>query len=119
MITISVVPGADKNRVASASSQLVAVASSPDPNDTNREWKIGFISAGPSLAKLNQIMSQIPNAEPWRKDVGGHLASWGVDPVYHDVLVGLDLITPTMAEDALSEFGGLVILQTSERASLV
>jgi hypothetical protein len=119
VITISVVPGADKSRVASASSQLVAVASSPDPNDTNREWKIGFITAGPSLAKLNQIMSQITNAEPWRNDVGGHLVFWGVDPLYHDVLVGLDLITPTMAQDALSEFDGSVILQTSGRASTV
>src|SRR5260370_30359447 len=33
VITISVVPGADKNRVPSASSQLVAVASSPDPHN--------------------------------------------------------------------------------------
>lgn len=119
VITISVVPGADKSRVASASAHLVTAGSSSDPYDTNREWRIGFITAGPSLAKLNQIMSQVPNAEPWKTDVGGHLAFWGVDPLYHDVLVGLDLITPIMAQDALAEFDGLVILQTSGRASTV
>jgi hypothetical protein len=119
VITISIVPGADASGAASAKAQVVAGGSSSNPSDTNGEWRIGFITAGPSLAKLNQIMSQIPADQPWRDDVGSHLASWGVDPLYHDVLVGLDLITPTMAQDALSEFDGLVILQTSGRATAV
>jgi thiamine biosynthesis protein ThiC len=119
VVTISIVPEAAKDRVAAARAALAAVGSASDPSvDTAKEWRVGFMIAGPSVAELDQVKSKVTTAEPWVKDVGNHLAFWGIDPVYHAVAVGLDMITPTISHDAVSAFGPRVILQTSGRASL-
>ncbi len=116
VVTISVAPSADKETAAAAMARLATIGPSSDPNPAYKPWRVGFVTAGPSLAELEVVRSKVTTTEPWLNDVGKHLVSWGIDPVHHAVTVGVDLITPTISEDASSEFGGLVILETQEPA---
>jgi hypothetical protein len=116
LVTITIASKAGKDRVAAARAALTAVGASSDPKlDTPKQWRVGFLTTGPSLAELDEVKRQVTTAEPWVKDTADHLTRWGIDPVYRAVAVGLDLITPTMSQDAVSTFGALAILQTAGR----
>jgi hypothetical protein len=116
LATITIASKADKNRVATARAALAAVSTSSDPKlDTPKQWRIGFLTTGPSLAELDEVKRQVTTAQPWVKDTADHLTRWGIDPVYRVVDVGLDLITPAISQEAVSTFGTLAILQTAGR----
>ncbi len=119
VVTISIAPNADNSAAAAAMAEIARIGTQSDPHvgDGPKKWRAGFVTVGPSLSVLEVVRSKVPTAQPWRTDVGKHLVSWGIDPVHHAVNVGVDLITPTISEDASSEFGGLVILETSEPAA--
>jgi hypothetical protein len=115
--TITIASKADNNRVAAARAALAAVSTSSDPKLDSKQWRIGFLTTGPSLAELDEVKRQVTTAEPWVKITADHLTRWGIDPVYRVVDVGLDLITPTISQEAVSTFGTLAILETAGRAA--
>jgi hypothetical protein len=118
LVTITIASKAGKDRVAAARAALNAVGASSDPKlDFAKQWRVGFLTTGPSLAELDEVKSQVTTAEPWVKDTADHLTMWGIDPVYRAVAVGLDLITPTISQEAVSTFGTLAILRTEGRAA--
>jgi hypothetical protein len=116
VVTISIAPSADKKEAAALTARILSVAPRVQMPG---HWRVGFVTAGPSLAELELIRSRVTTAQPWASVVGNHLVGWGIDPVHHAVNVMVDLITPTISSEASSEFGGLVILETADRPHIL
>jgi hypothetical protein len=115
VVTIYVAPTADPASVAQAKAALLLAGAAPG-YQYPKPWRIGFVVAGPSLATLYGVSARLEDAQPWRRDVGTRMVSWGIDPTRHAVLIGVQDITPTISSDAWSAFGNLAVLETSEPA---
>lgn len=111
VVTISVAGGADATRTAAARAAIAAVPSEPDAQLGT--WRVGYITAGPSLAQLDGVQANVLSAQPWKSIVGRHMVSWGIAPEHHAVIVGVDQITPAISAEALREFDDNVILETT------
>jgi hypothetical protein len=115
VVTIYIPAKADYQTARAARDQILAIRPWISTNPVQNPWRVGFITEGPSLAELEVVQSKLTTAQPWVTDIGDHVVSWGIDATHHAVTVGVDVITPTVSHDALTQFGALVILQTSER----
>jgi hypothetical protein len=80
-------------------------------------WRIGFITEGPSLAELELIRSRVLEGEPWHTAVGKNLVGWFVAADRHAVFVLVETVTPEMSAKTVSQYGELVILETSEKGT--
>jgi hypothetical protein len=114
-VTIFVAPTADPESVAQAKSAVLAATARPG-FQYPKPWRLGFVVAGPSLAALDVVVSEVTVAQPWTTDVGTKLMSWNIDAVRHKVMIGVLEITPTISADARSAFGNLAVLETAEPA---
>jgi hypothetical protein len=115
VITIYVAPTADPSSVAPAKAALLLAGAAPG-YQYPKPWRIGFAVAGPSLATLDTVLNRLEDAQPWHRDVGSNLVSWGIDAARHKVMIGVLEITPTISADARSAFGNLAVLETAEPA---
>jgi hypothetical protein len=115
IVTIFVAPTADPTSVAKAKSAVLAASARPG-FQYPKPWRLGFVVAGPSLAALDVVLSEVTVAQPWTTDVGTKLVSWNIDAVRHKVMIGVLAITPTISADARSAFGNLAVLETAEPA---
>jgi hypothetical protein len=115
IVTIFVAPTADPTSVANAKSAVLAATARPG-FQYPKPWRLGFVVAGPSLAALDVVVSEVTVAQPWTTDVGTKLMSWNIDAVRHKVRIGVLEITPTLSADARSAFGNLAVLETAEPA---
>jgi hypothetical protein len=115
IVTIFVAPTADPASVAQAKSAVLEASARPG-FQYPKPWRLGFVVAGPSLAALDVVLSEVTVAQPWTTDVGTELISWNIDVVRHKVMIGVLEITPTISADARSAFGNLAVLETAEPA---
>ena len=115
VVTIYIATTADPASVAPAKAGVLAAAARPG-FQYQKPWRVGFVVAGPSLATLDEVVNRLEIAQPWRKDVGNNLTSWGIDAARHAVRVGVLEITPTISADARAAFGNLAVLETAEPA---
>jgi hypothetical protein len=115
VVTIFVAPTADPVSVVQAKSAVLAATARPG-FQYPKPWRLGYVVAGPSLAALDAVVSEVTVAQPWTTDVGTKLVSWGIDVVRHKVMIGVLEITPTISADARSAFGNLAVLETAEPA---
>jgi hypothetical protein len=115
IVTIFVAPTADPASVAQAKSAVLEASARPG-FQYPKPWRLGYVVAGPSLAALDVVVSEVTVAQPWTTDVGTKLVSWNIDAVRHKVMIGVLEITPTISADARSAFGNLAVLETAEPA---
>jgi hypothetical protein len=115
IVTIFVAPTADPVRVAQAKSAVLEASARPG-FQYPKPWRLGYVVAGPTLAALDVVVSEVTVAQPWTTDVGTKLISWNIDAVRHKVMIGVLEITPTISADARSAFGNLAVLETAEPA---
>ena len=115
IVTIFVAPTADPVSVAQAKSAVLEASARPG-FQYPKPWRLGYVVAGPSLAALDVVVSEVTVAQPWTTDVGTKLVSWNIDAVRHKVMIGVLEITPTISADARSAFGNLAVLETAEPA---
>jgi hypothetical protein len=115
VMTIYVASTADPASVARAKTSLFTLAAASDGFGSITRWRVGFVVEGPSLATLDGALHRL-EAQPWRKDVGAQLMSWGLDPALHKARIGVLEITPTISADARAAFGNLAVLETAEPA---
>src|ERR1700674_486748 len=115
IVTIFVALTADPASVAQAKAAVLAASARPG-FQYPKPWRLGFVVAGPSLAALDVVVSEVTVAQPWTTDVGTKLLSWNTDAVRHKVVIGVLEITPTISADARSAFGDLAVLETAEPA---
>jgi hypothetical protein len=115
IVTIFVAPTADPASVAQAKAAVLAASARPG-FQYPKPWRLGYVVAGPSLAALDAVVSEVTVAQPWTTDVGTKLLSWNTDAVRHKVMIGVLDITPTISADARSAFGNLAVLETAEPA---
>lgn len=111
VVTISLVPAADPSRSAAARAALAGVPPETDP--IYGIWHVGFVTSGPSLSALDQVLRMVESGRASRSLVGNHIVSWGIDPSHHAVIAGVDQITPSISNEAYQEFSDLVILETT------
>jgi hypothetical protein len=118
IVTIFVAPTADPVTVEQGKSAVLEASARPG-FQYPKPWRVGFVVAGPSLAALDAVVSEVTVSQPWTRDVGTKLVGWGIDEARHRVLIDVLEITPTISADARAAFGNLAILETAEPAIAV
>ena len=115
VVTAYIAPGVSPSRLGVAKSGLVLGARSKPRGKERLRWQVRFVSGGPSLATLHDVMAKVWTVEPWHTDSLSHLISYGIDPSRHVVAVTLDAITSKLRAESASTFGKLVELRVGSR----
>jgi len=108
VVTIYVAANADKKTADELKEQLLSV--SPTEN-TGEQWRVGFLTGGPSLAELDAVVNEVSTSSHWSAVNQGNLLGYGIDQQRQVANFEVDVITPSMSAAAIGEFGTMMSLE--------
>jgi hypothetical protein len=120
VVTIYIAAKADKKAADQMKQQLLG--GSPTAN-TGEQWRVGFLTGGPSLAELDAVVNEVSTSSHWSAVNQGNLLGYGIDQERQVANFEVDVITPSMSAAAIGEFGSMMSLEARnykvpERSSL-
>jgi hypothetical protein len=107
VVTIYVAAKADKRTADQLKEQLLGV---PTAN-TGEQWRVGFLTGGPSLAELDAVVNEVSTSSHWSAVNQGNLLGYGIDQQRQVANFEVDVITPSMSAAAIGEFGSMMSLE--------
>jgi hypothetical protein len=108
VVTIYVAAKADKKTADKLKEKLLGV--SPTAN-TGEQWRVGFLTGGPSLAELDAVVKEVSTSSHWSAVNQGNLLGYGIDQQHQVANFEVDVITPSMSAAAIGEFGSMMSLE--------
>lgn len=120
VVTIDIAPSAPSAATRIALAAISSIGSSSDPylNLGGKVWTIRFTTIGPSLSSLDLVAGQLNQDSPLRRAFGPDLVSYGINPVQHALVVGVDRITPQMQSSAIG-FGHHLVVKSVDLPHLL
>jgi hypothetical protein len=108
VVTIYVAAKADKKMADQLKEELLGVSPTAD---TGEQWRVGFLTGGPSLAELDAVVNEVSTSSHWSAVNQDNLLGYGIDQKHQVANFEVDVITPSMSAAAIGEFGSMMSLE--------
>jgi hypothetical protein len=113
VVTIYVPDKVDPKAVAKLLPQLSGATPLVQPVPGMTRYRVGLLTDGPSLATLDDVISQVKASSGWSDFMRNNVAGYGVDQERQTANFQVSFITPSVSGAAVAQFGKLMSLETS------
>ncbi len=113
VVTIYVPDKVDPKAVAKLLPQLSGATPPAQPAPGIPHYRVGLLTGGPSLATLDQVISQVTASSDWSDFMQNNVLAYFVDQERQTANFHVNSITPSVSGAAVAQFGKLMSLEAS------